>query len=165
MPNDANSRAIQLSFQKLSDAAESLNQATNEIRSAIAELDEMLAGLHLGIEGWVTFNSDNDPDQPWYRTDYEIGYAKIGGTWGTAIRAVARDLQEDEETPGDPWKFNDAPRDMRLQAVHHIPALIETLTKETSRIAQRASQSARTAKDLSISLSWQDADGTKGERK
>jgi hypothetical protein len=56
----------------------------------------------------------------------DIGYAKIDGKWGIALRSVSGNVVEDEERIEN-WLFNDAPRSLRLSAIEKIPELLQKL--------------------------------------
>lgn len=164
MPKDSNPRAkLQLSLSQLTEAARDLNRATDEIREAIGEVDSLLSHLNLGISTWAVFDIEVDEDAPQERTEFQLGYAKVGLYWGTAIRTVDVDLALNEQNVRELWKFNDAPRLLRMKAIQAIPELIDKLTDETIAIAKHASERARIAKELSNALV--SPNETKGERK
>jgi L-lactate utilization protein LutB len=68
-----------------------------------------------------------------------LGYCKIGNRKGLSLRVVefSEDRGEVTEEVKDIWLFNDAPREIRLRAIEHIPDLIEELAKDTERMATR----------------------------
>jgi len=116
---------VQSSYQKLHSVAVDLNATSDQIGKPIVELDSALKKLNLGISAWVTVLSETKPNGTVRHAD--IGYAKIDGTWGIALRHVKGDYSHPDP---EEWLFNDAPRSLRLAAIGHIPDLLEKLSKE-----------------------------------
>lgn len=134
--SDSKIEKIQQHFQDLASVASSLNAASDELREVVAILDEALKNLNVGLTAWVKFrdHSDNDPNS--YDED-QIGYCKVNGTWGIALRHIwGRPDWGDHESEG-PWLFRDAPREMRLHGVDKIPEVIEALNKEASETTKK----------------------------
>ena len=152
----ADSRAAKLktSFQNLSSASKILNDASDAFGGAITSLDEALNNLNPGVRAWVTVSSSGaDEDAPWLIFEERLGYDKTSGRWGLSLCTVTVNGPAGEEEAIDSWLFNDAPRNLRLRAVDHVPMLIEALAKEASQTAQRVSEQADYARDLAQSIS------------
>ena len=122
-------------IQKFPAAAATLNSATDQLGKPIADLDTVLKKFSLGVPTWVHFSQSDRNYFPQYYYE-DIGYAKINGKWGIAIRTV-----EGNEGPDDDdiqkWPFNDAPRLLRLQAVDKIPDLLEALLKNAAELSEK----------------------------
>jgi hypothetical protein len=127
---------VESSFRKLSTAASDLNFTSDELGKSISQLDAALKKLNLGVSAWVEFGGNADAYEGWYRTE-ELGYDKIGNTWGIALRVVrGRDgAPEDEQI--ESWLFNDGPRSMRLLAIEEIPQLLEKLSTKADETAKK----------------------------
>ena len=100
-----------------------------------------------------------DPEQPQYSTAEQLGYAKVGNRRGLALRVVEYDGMGDEDV-ADEWLFGDAPREMRLTAIDHVPSLIQALVKATKKLAGTVSEKATVALELAgevekIGKAWQ----------
>ena len=120
---------VQSSYQKLHSVAIDLNVASDEIGKSVVELDSALKKLNLGISDWVTVLSNEWPNGT-FRSD-DIGYTKIDGTWGIALRTVKGHTEwPEEECSTETWLFNDAPRSLRLEAIGYIPDLLEKLSEK-----------------------------------
>jgi hypothetical protein len=150
-PNDESPTSrVQSSYQKLSAAAATLNKASDELGTVVAELDAALKALNLGITSWLAFRSWGDALGIESGKDH-IGYDRIGGKWGIAIRRTSFHSYSGEESC-DEWLFNDAPRALRLLAVDKIPELLEKLTKDvedaTRRIDEKVMESQELAKAI-----------------
>jgi hypothetical protein len=123
------SARLHSSYEKLASSALSLNAATDELTKIGASFDAALKRLNLGIESWVQISEGSDElgTKSYYS---QLGYSKIGGKWGIALRNVECDEQSGEETVLKEWLFADAPRDLRVLAVNRLPELIERLQEE-----------------------------------
>jgi len=147
---DSKVQKVQTNFQALSSVASSLNAASDELTKVIGVLDEALKKLNLGLIVWVGFRWRSS-EPPYYDLD-QIGYSKINGKWGIALRRIWGDESHDVESEEGPWLFNDAPREMRLHSVDKIPALIEELGKEALTTAKRVQEKAREARELANAI-------------
>jgi hypothetical protein len=126
---------VEASFRKLSAVASDLNFSSDELGKSISDLDAALKKLNLGIPAWVSFRGRSDPNEGWYWSE-DLGYAKVGGTWGIALRTVKGDGDPENESV-ETWLFNDGPRSFRLSAIEVIPKLLEQLSAEADETAKR----------------------------
>jgi len=123
---------VESSFRQLSAVASDLNLVSDELGKSIAELDSALRKLNLGLTVWVVISSDDDlPEGQTYRSE-DLGYAKVNGQWGVALRTVLGHYSFPDEETVQPWLFNDAPRSLRLSAIGKIPELLEKLSAEAT---------------------------------
>jgi hypothetical protein len=140
---------ISASFKQLAESAVLLNAASDELAKAIAPIDAALKKLNLGVSAWHKYaGSLSDFGDFW---SHQIGYAKIGGKWGLAICATTG-IIGDEELEGDEWLFNDAPRWMRIQAIEHIPELLEDLVKQANKVASDLQNKTEQARELAATI-------------
>ncbi len=137
---------IQTHFQALSEIAISLNTASDELTKVIGELDEALKKLNIGLSVWVTFASRGIED--WEFDDDQIGYTKIQGKWGIALRHMWGDHRDDSYFDEGPWLFNDGPRDLRLRSTDKIPDVIEALAKEAFDTTKNVQQKTQEVREL-----------------
>lgn len=144
--SDSNVEKAQTHFQELSSSASSLNAASDELTRVVSVLEEALSKLNIGLTVWVTFRS-RAVHPPEYDMD-QIGYSKINGKWGIAIRHVWGDVQIDEHGEDAPDLFNNAPREMRLSSVDKIPELIEELGKQALETTKRVEQKTNEVREL-----------------
>ena len=126
----------QQAFRQLSVAAITLNTASDKLGASVANLDAALKKLNLGISSWVHFR-EGSSGNGFYYSYQDIGYAKIGGKWGLAIRTVSGDVRNLEDEDSEQWSFNEAPRNLRVQAVKKIPDLLEMLIKDAADITKK----------------------------
>jgi hypothetical protein len=77
----------------------------------------------------------------WERFDYygseDIGYAKVGGKWGVAIRTINGHSEDPDGENVEQWLFNDAPRLLRVSSIEKIPELLEALLKRAAEMTAK----------------------------
>jgi len=130
------SAKVQDSFRQLTAAAANLNAVSDELGKPIAELEEALKKLSLGVVVWARMESDHEPDGGgWWTRD--IGYAKINGKWGISLRSRSGDEEYPERDREEAWQFNEAPRWMRVKGIEHIPTLLDQMVLETNGAAEK----------------------------
>jgi hypothetical protein len=109
-------------------------------------LEQALEKLNLGISTWVTITGDEyDNGFYWSR---DLGYAKVNGTWGIALRTLDGHHANDEGDKIEEWLFNDAPRWLRVEGVGKFPELLEKLTKQADDFAEKIRKKAAEAGEL-----------------
>jgi len=134
--SDAKLQKVQTQFEALSAIASSLNTASDELTKVVGILDEALKKLNVGLTVWITFKGGSDEAGDNYDDD-QIGYAKVGGKWGLALRNIWGNQSFDDHHEEGPWLFSEAPRQMRIEGVDKIPELIEALGKEAFNTAKQ----------------------------
>lgn len=164
---DSLAKKVQSSYQKLSVAAADLNKVSDELGRSVAELDAALKKLNLGITVWTNIRGNED-DQGSYWSE-EIGYAKIDGKWGIALRTVSGNYGWPEQDRIDQWLFNDAPRSMRISAIGKIPGLMEAMSKEaaesTKNIRAKLAEAQEVASAVKVAAEEKKSGGTQREGK
>lgn len=141
---------ISASFKELADSAARLNSVSDELANAIRPIDAALKGLNLGVSAWHAYVSSEDPNgEFWSR---RIGYARVGRKWGLALSTVSGNYNH-EVADQEEWLFNDAPRWMRIEAVDHLPDLLEILVTKANKTAASLQKKAEHARELADSIS------------
>ena len=137
---------VKATYQQLADVAVTLNISSDNLSSSITSLDNALRKLKLGIESWFAFRSGR-PSENYAVWHDDIGYAKIGGKWGLALRSVS---DGDASDPPDieQWPFSDAPRMLRVKAVDHIPGLLDRLLKDAKEAIEKVNHQTRSVELL-----------------
>jgi hypothetical protein len=138
-------------FQQLTQSAERLNEASDAFSRTVAPIDAALKKLNLGVAAWHKYigGSPDDKGDYWSR---ELGYARVRGKWGLALRTVEGNVNDfDDDT--QVWLFNDAPRMMRVEAIEHIPSLLEELVKQSEKVATQLQKQAVRAAELAGTIS------------
>jgi hypothetical protein len=151
-PSLSASARIAQSFKDLAISAAQLNAASDELARAIAPIDAALKKLNIGVTVWHQYvGSEEQNGDYWGR---RIGYAKIGGKWGVSLSIVSGNVQytPDDDDPEE-WLYNDAPRWMRIEAVDHIPSLLEKLVKQVNKTTADLARKSEQARELAETLS------------
>jgi prefoldin subunit 5 len=139
--DDSKIEKVQFQFQALSTVASSLNSASDELTKVVSILDEALKKLNVGLTAWVAFRVRQDDEHGSGNYDLDqIGYCKVNGKWGIALRRIWGNANFDADHAEGPWLFNDAPRDMRLYAVDKIPELIDALNNAASETTMKVQE-------------------------
>lgn len=134
MAHDSVPPDINHAFLELKAAAKELNEFSDQLGKPVTALEALLKPLNLGISAWhrlVRHDDETGSGDYWFR---DLGYAKVDRKWGIALREGSGDASGEEDC--EAWLFNDAPRRLRVEAIDHLPALIQKLTaeaKDTSR--------------------------------
>ncbi len=149
LPSDPLVEKVESSFRKLSTVASELNFVSDELGKCVSEMDAALKKLNLGIEVWVDISSGQDDMGFWSR---ELGYQKIGGKWGIALRTVSGVHGCEEESDVEAWLFNDAPRYLRLASIEKIPELLQQLSVEGSKAASEISKRLTDVKKVAAAV-------------
>ncbi len=163
--SDSKVEKVQLHFQALSSVASSLNKASDELTKVVTILDEALKKLNVGLTVWVTFRSRAAEWLDEYDDD-QIGYCKVNGKWGIALRRIWGDSNERYGDEG-PWLFNEAPREMRLHGVDKIPEVIEALAKEAFDTTKKIHEKTQEARELAGAvekIASEEAGSSKGRK-
>jgi hypothetical protein len=142
---------VKKSIQQFPEAASKLNAATDQLGKSVGQLDAVLKKFSLGVPTWVSFKLESDENLDYYYKE-ELGYAKIGGKWGVAIRTV-------EYNPGrrdndiEQWLFNEAPRLLRVQAIEKIPELLQAMLEAAGVMSKQIAEKAEELDVLTAGIS------------
>ncbi len=129
---------ITSAFEQLSTAAKNLNTASDELAKSVGQLDAALRKLNLGVATWVRLSRSEDSQGTFSLR--ELGYAKVGGRWGIALRTIAGRDSSSEHENREEWLFNDAPRALRIQAIDMLPDLLEKLVRDAQLTARNITE-------------------------
>jgi hypothetical protein len=140
-------------FRRLLQSSGQLNQASDILGSSVAQVDETLRSLNLGIPAKVRFHGTADEDG---FVDQCLVYDKYDGRWCLLITSVSGpDGGDESDFHYEVWPFGDAPRTLRTKAIDVLPQLLETLvtltddaTREVQSKAQQATELAQTLKSI-----------------
>jgi hypothetical protein len=149
----SSSEKIQLNFQALSVVASSLNSASDEFTRVIDVLDEALKKLNIGLVVWVIFEDRGDEQDPQRYDCDQLGYSKVDGKWGIALRHIWGHEAFEAHDEDGPWLFKDAPREMRLRSVDKIPQLIQSLFEEASSATKKIQEKTKEVRELAAAIS------------
>jgi prefoldin subunit 5 len=141
---------IAAAYKRLAASAESLSSKSDEFSKQVAVLDGALKKLNLGIVAWQRIRGGEDRNGNFWSED--VGYAKVNGKWGIAIRERRGNTNADNEE-NEEWLFNDAPRTLRISAVDQMSSLLDKLVSSAGKTAKRIEEKTAQAKSLATALS------------
>jgi prefoldin subunit 5 len=141
---------VQASYRQLSAFASDLNAVSDELGKSITDLDSTLKKLNLGISVWVDIRSGEDPQSLDYWSE-DIGYAKIGGRWGIALRTVKGNPNWPDDDIEE-WLFNEAPRLLRLSAIGKIAELLEKLSEKAAETTKKIKEKLGEAQKVAAAV-------------
>src|SRR5260221_12781416 len=104
---DSLNHRISSSYKQLTQAAGELNAVSDELGKFVGALDTALRRLNLGIATWLRLDGREDGLGNYIKRD--LGYAKVGGKWGIALRVVAGNHNTPDVSTVEEWLFNKAP--------------------------------------------------------
>ena len=131
---------VSAAFEKLAASAAELNAASDEIAGPVSAIEAALKKLNLGMSAWTPFRSillESDDNYEYHETCC-VGYAKISQKWGIAI--CHTNNVDGEAVDEKEWQFNDAPRELRLEALEKLPELLEKLAETADTTATEIRQ-------------------------
>jgi hypothetical protein len=148
----APSLRVKNAFPKLTEAAADINSASDELGKPIQEIEAIIKTLNLGVTVWHEMHGGRSPydDAMWWSRD--IGYAKIGGKWGIALRDCSGDSNCPDDDSVETWLFNDAPRHMRVSGAQHLADLIEKMVDEAHKMAEKIRAGSADAAEIAATL-------------
>ncbi len=149
-PGNKSSERAENSFKQLASAAQALSSASDDLSKVIRHFDASLKKLALGITVWIEVSGTADDTQYWRN---ELGYAKIDGKWGIALREVTGFHLDPEDSSFEEWIYNEAPRAMRAEAVGKIPDLLEKMLQQTEETTKDLRSKIEEAAELAFVVS------------
>lgn len=150
MPEESRSARLVSVYKRLATSAATLNKASDEFTKPIADIEEALQRLNLGLTTWQRVAGGEDEYENFWRRD--IGYARHEGQWGLVIRAVSGNHNVADRDDLDEWKFGDAPRSYRIEAIDKLPELLEELIKNSEKTAKKLVEKAVETRELASAL-------------
>jgi hypothetical protein len=139
-----------------------LNRQDPFLTRVVASLDEALQRLSVGLVVWARVDTWHDDIDGMSYESEEIGYAKVNGQWGIAIRRTfGREDSSDPDEVRNIWVFNDAPRESRLRAVEKLPQVIDELAKAAAKTTEILNKKLAQTKNYAAAIGILNPDGSK----
>jgi hypothetical protein len=151
MPTNGDSLAerVQSCYVQLSSVASDLNTVSDELGKSVAEIDDALKKLNLGVSVWVNIH-EWEEEFDYYME--QLGYAKVDGKWGIALRTVSGDFRWPDQDKIEQWLFNDAPRRLRLAAIETLPEMLKSLSEEAVKTTDKIKSRLAEAKEVAAAV-------------
>ncbi len=154
MPDSGKNQPSASDLKALVAASKTLNNLTDSFSEQVENIEQVLNSLNLGLRVSVIVNATVDEDNPSWSHTTRLLFDKEEGEWGLVI-----DDYDEYDGGGDEgtsnykrWRFNNAPRPLRLQVVGQIPALIKALLKEAEIATKQVSDKLDEVKQLTATL-------------
>ena len=168
--NDSLVERVDKLFSSLAATAANLNNTSKELSEVIANIEGALQRLNLGVTAWTVMTQGGSAltsSGSQFESE-ELGYGRTGRkSWGLMLKKGGMDLQSPVSEEYDEWPFNDAPRELRIRAVQHIPDLLEALERASREMAEKLSVSiagtAAVAQALALAANQQQQRSIKGK--
>lgn len=145
----SSSERLVSAYKRLVAVAETQKIAARQFSAPIAEIDRALQRLDLGLITWQKIAGGEDDYGGYWSRD--VGYARIKGDWGLAIRSV-RGHHGWEEDEVEQWLFGEAPSSMRIEALEKVPDLLEELIKNAEKTTKKLQEKTVEARELATAL-------------
>lgn len=129
-------------FSRLEGLSAQINQASDSLSTTLAQIEIKLQDLRLGVEAWVHIETTrlcDDVGNDDGATLVFLGYGKYNGQWQLLIKSQTDNPDEDgalTRIEGPPVPLRQQPRETRVKAIQHLPALLEILAKNAEATLQ-----------------------------
>jgi len=152
MPTKGDSLAekVQASYLQLSAVASDLNTVSDELGKYVAEIDAALKKLNLGISVWVNVSNWEGAELDYYME--QVGYAKVDGKWGIALRTVSGNHSYPDRDEVEQWLFSDAPRKLRLASIETLPEVLKNLSEEAVKTTEKIKSRLAEVKEVAAAV-------------
>ena len=140
---------------KLASTSSSLNKVTDELNRLVTSLEGSLKKFSLGVEVWVIVNEDKPNEDGFYLVE-KLGYAKWGTRWLILLKKTDGALGEEPEVRV--WPFSDAPRELRMRSVEHIPSLLNGLAERAADMVSSLTTQVKEVADIASVLAQEDGE-------
>jgi hypothetical protein len=141
------SERMAAALKRLVDSSKQLNAASDDLAVHVCEVDDALRALNIGIRTYVTYRHLDHPDNTYY--EEFIAFKKGTRGWGIAVGTRTGPQGADwEEVEYDEWPFNEAPRELRIEAVDALPELVEKLVVAADHTTKRMIVKTAVAREL-----------------
>jgi hypothetical protein len=138
-------------LEALSASAQALNSATQRLAKTIENLDAALKKLNLGISSWVRVSYGSSEDGRFWSKE-ELGYDKVNGRWGLALRVLSGHEALPDDDKCTAWLYCDAARELRIRALRYLPTLMAQLNKDAESVTARIADEIQEAEVLTEAI-------------
>lgn len=142
---------IKANLKQLETSAHALNKLSDELTKKVAEVEDAINRLNLGISAHVDIqywgSEDGLESSAW-----RLAYGKESGKWGFVIEYVSENLNWPDAGKHESWLFKDSPREKRIRAVEKIPELIGALVKKSNEVAEEIGRKVSYTQSIAATL-------------
>lgn len=152
----------EMKLHELDPLKQKLATASDEINVALDTIQKKINAKQLGVDAFLTRRylvyEETQPDDGYRDVSFEeLGYGKDDdGTWGLVVRRwegrekLDRDGDWETDTGSYIWvrPLLRAPRQVRADAIEHIPTLIEEIHAAAKNLLDKVEKAKQLAKSL-----------------
>jgi hypothetical protein len=140
------------SFKQLAVATNECDAAAAELGENITTFDAALAKLRIPGSAWheIASSGIDETGNYWSR---DIGYSKFANEWGIALRRRWGNEYHDDSEREEVWRFNEAPRWMRIESAGKLPDLLDELVTRTRETTEKLKLRTAQTKELAAAIS------------
>jgi hypothetical protein len=135
---------IAASFKRLAETASVLNKASDEFGKPIAQIEQALCRLNIGVEAWERIRGGTDDSTGEYWRE-SVGFTKVDGEWCLAINENSGNQHYGDVHYDRTWTFASAPRSLRIAAIDQLPDLVEKLISVADKTAKKMREKSNDA--------------------
>lgn len=167
-------------IDKISQKAARLNEVSDILNEQLFCLERDLGDTHVGITAWLDNVLLSSRDEGRFKEGFQLGYAKVGGSWRIAARQVYMEKKTGSDRSLDEWKIkvcmqketvSDSPlsewkiqevthimplvqasRIVRIEAVGHLGSLLKTLEQKTDESVENMEKANRQLQDVCCAI-------------
>jgi hypothetical protein len=140
---------------------ERLNEASKHVNTILKRVEKSIVDANCGIEVWLeqplsTTDSTGSPSRSTWNADV-LGFAKIDGSWCLATKTLRHETGFFEGDPDCPYRethavgevmpLTQASRDLRIEALRLLPALIDELSVAADNRVKTITEAKRLFQD------------------
>jgi hypothetical protein len=159
--------AAMANLNDLAKVSKEINKRSDEVNQILKDLEKKLVAMNLGVEAWLLnqplksqltvrpYEDRNGEEQDErFCIEEVLGF----GCWGDRYALLVKQMtyEEDFQTrkltklkdEEDPRLLLQSSRDLRIEALNHIEALLDELVREARRIVQAIEKGRKTVDNL-----------------
>jgi hypothetical protein len=129
-------------LKQLQPVAAAVEAAAAELSKPVSAIETAIKRMNIGYEAWTTYKQGSYEEHWW---KWDIGYSRIGGRWGIAIKMSSGDETDPERDRSETWFFNESPLYLRHPSIDKLPDLLEALAKTGETVAGKLTRAAERA--------------------
>ncbi len=137
-------------LKQLQPIAAAVESAAAELSKPVSSIEATLKRMNIAFEAWSTYKQGSHEEYWW---KWDIGYTRLAGRWGIALRVSSGDETDPEHDKAERWFFNESPLYLRHSAVDTLPDLIEALAKTGETVARKLSSASERASVIAETIS------------
>src|SRR6187431_1195689 len=146
-------------FDQITPLAERLNSASDDLNSALKQIEQRLNAIGIGVGKFVPIPDSQQAlavSNTQHHIEYQVGYDRFGDGWALLTRRVR--VQKDG-TSGERAEFDElkpllkSSRALRMKAVPAIPRLLHALSSEAEGVLKIIEDAKRLAGDRVLNVS------------